>query len=307
MPPQVSYCQSSASHKTLLLSPNSRLKQILRQKYRQNRMKFTKKKLIPLLVFILFGASIFRFLNISMIRSTINSPIHHLDCSSSSSSVCAQNIQDQDPSESNRPTDKEMQFLLEFFRSTVPCNLLVFGHEYKYSSLASLNHGGTTLFIEDILQKTTTIKIAINNNNTRVRRITYNTLASNAYQLLREARENPDCRPSLSSDDDLAKCQLVLTNLPREVYGTVWDMVVVDGPSGARPDSPGRMGSIYTAGVLARRGNTSHVIVHDVDRTVEKWYSWEYLCEENLVASKGRFWHFRIPGATNNTTTFCTT
>jgi uncharacterized protein (TIGR01627 family) len=74
-------------------------------------------------------------------------------------------------------------------------------------------------------------------------------------------------------------------------------VVVVDGPSGAAPEEPGRMGTIYTAAALARAGGAAvDVAVHDVDRSVERWYAWEYLCEDNLVAAKGRLWHFRIAG-----------
>lgn len=73
----------------------------------------------------------------------------------------------------------------------------------------------------------------------------------------------------------------------------------MDGPSGSEPDQPGRMSAIYTAGLIGRIKkrsdiNPTDVIVHNVNRTVERWFAWEYLCDENLVASKGRLWHFRI-------------
>jgi hypothetical protein len=48
------------------------------------------------------------------------------------------------------------------------------------------------------------------------------------------------------------------------------------------------------------------VAVHDVDRTVERWYAWEYLCEDNLVAAKGRLWHFRVAGV-GASDAFCNT
>lgn len=79
---------------------------------------------------------------------------------------------------------------------------------------------------------------------------------------------------------------------------------MVDGPRGDMPEAPGRMAAIYTASMLARAGNAAHVVVHDVDRTIEKWFSWEFLCEENLVASKGKLWNFRITGQSNSTR-FC--
>lgn len=70
----------------------------------------------------------------------------------------------------------------------------------------------------------------------------------------------------------------------------------MDGPSGDMLEAPGRMSTIYTASMLARNGNTTDVLVHDIDRTVEKWFSWEFLYEENLVSSKGKLWNFRLSG-----------
>ncbi|KAK4436866.1 protein IRREGULAR XYLEM 15 [Sesamum alatum] len=319
MPPEVYHSHSLNTPNTPLLSrvaPKSRFKQILHRKYCQGgggRMKFTKRNLVLPLVFILCGASIFRFLNISMVTSSFTShpvalpPIHPHECSSASS-VCGQNISHPRPPPKGRSmsentsslTEKEMRFLWEFLSHRVPCNLLVFGFENQYSSLASMNAGGVTVFLEESFQKTSAIK---SSNNTQVHKIMYTTHASEAYKLLKDARENPNCSPKIYFLK-ASKCNLGLSNLPRLVYDTMWDVVIVDGPRGDRPDSPGRMASIYTASVLARRGNTTHVIVHDVDRMIEKWFSREFLCEENLVSSKGRIQHFQIPEVTN-ATTFC--
>lgn len=95
-----------------------------------------------------------------------------------------------------------------------------------------------------------------------------------------------------------------LTDLPREVYEVKWDVVVVDGPRGDSPQAPGRMATIYSAAIIAREGNTTDVVVHDTDRMIEKWYSWEFLCDENLISSKGRLWIFRIRNE-KNSTSFC--
>lgn len=302
MPPEVTqYCHSLVTPRTPLLShvsPKSRFKH---QKYCQRRMKFTKKKAIPILLFILCGASFFRFLNVSMIANfSISLPYVALhEYCSSASSICSKNISHSQASSSSL-TEKETQFILKLFSQRAPCNALVFGNAHQYSSIASLNAGGVTIFLEDDLDNTSTLKPAA--NNTQVHKIMYDTKASKAYQVLKDARGNPECLPNHAS-----KCNdLLLSNLPQEVYDTMWDVVMVDGPSGDTPDSPGRMASIYTASILARRGNnTSHVVIHDVDRMIEKWFSWEFLCEENLVSSKGRFWHFQILQVTN-ATTFCT-
>ncbi|KAL8464253.1 hypothetical protein ACS0TY_033961 [Phlomoides rotata] len=320
MPPEISHCLPIITPKTPVLSRvPSKSRFILHPKYCQGRMKFTKKKLIPVLVFVLFSASLFRFLNISMIaifsvpqpRAALP-PAHQHECFSASSVRMkdlshplggSENIipPKSRSSSSTNLTEKEMQFLLGFFSQRVPCNLLVFGSEYQYSGIASLNKDGVTIFLEDYLQNTSPIK---SRNNTQVHKIMYNTKASEAYQLLKEARENPKCLPTFHLPE-VSKCNLQLLNLPQEVYDTMWDVVMVDGPFGGTPDSPGRMASIYTASLLARRENVTHVFVHDVDRMIEMWFSWEFLCEENLVSSKGRFWHFQILRVPN-ATTFCT-
>ncbi|KAL3839086.1 hypothetical protein ACJIZ3_023677 [Penstemon smallii] len=195
-------------------------------------------------------------------------------------------------------TEKEMKFLLKFFSNKVPCNLLVFGHEHEYSNVAALNVKGVTVFLQSNPSTTRST------NNTKVYKIAYNTVASEAYKLLKDARENEDCKRDLTLPKG-SKCNLRLSNLPLEVYDTMWDVVIVDGPNGDTPDSPGRMSVIYTTSVLARRGNKTHVLVHDVDRMIEKWFAREFLCEENLVYSKGRFWNFEILGGVANAKKFC--
>ncbi|KAG6633361.1 hypothetical protein CIPAW_12G043500 [Carya illinoinensis] len=81
---------------------------------------------------------------------------------------------------------------------------------------------------------------------------------------------------------------LALTTLPQEVYQHNWDLTLVDGPSGDTPEAPGRMETIYTASMIARSGNTKEVVIHGVHRMIERWFSWSFLCEENLVSSKGK-------------------
>ncbi|XP_073121197.1 arabinogalactan O-methyltransferase 2 [Henckelia pumila] len=218
-------------------------------------------------------------------------PMHKSECSSLSL-ICRKNISHQEDHRkdqlantgSSSLTAKEMRFLLEFFSRRVPCNLLIFGQEYQYSSIASLNAGGVTIFLEDNLQNTSKLK---STNSTQVYKIMYNTLASEAYKLLKDARNSKDCLPNVHLPK-VSKCNLVLSNLPQEVYETTWDVVLVDGPRGDTPDSPGKMTTIYMASILARSGNITSVIVHNVDRMIEKWFSWEFLCEENLCDRSDR-------------------
>lgn len=130
--------------------------------YSRRKMMFSKRKLIPLLVFILSTASIFRLLKITMNTnpSPPLSPMHKSECSSLSL-ICRKNISHQDDhmkdqlanTDSSSLRVKEMRFLLEFFSRRFPCNLLIFGQDYQYSSIASLNAGGVTIFLEDNISK----------------------------------------------------------------------------------------------------------------------------------------------------------
>ncbi|XVF54696.1 hypothetical protein PTKIN_Ptkin05aG0201700 [Pterospermum kingtungense] len=276
-------------------------------------MKFPGKKLLPVLVFILSCISILRLLKIAV---TTNSSSREAALSSSPQQECSSSSEcSKDPS--NAPgvksswhrasanatllTPKEFMLLSDLITHKAPCNLLVFGLQSQYLNLSSANAGGITLFLEDDPDKISEIKA--DSNGTRVYRVHYQVPAKNAYKLLKYARGNPVCAPNTSLLQE-STCKLALTNLPQEVYQLKWDIMVVDGPIGDAPEAPGRMSTIYTASMLARAGKKTDVVVHDVHRTIEKWFSWEFLCEENLVSAKGKFWNFRISGQSNSTR-FC--
>ncbi|CAI9773827.1 unnamed protein product [Fraxinus pennsylvanica] len=310
MPPEVFLCHPLVTPLIPILprasSKSEQSRTVLHNKYCQGRsMVSPKRKLIPVLVFILFIASVLRLLRLTIITSSpslppAGSPLVRQQKCSSSSSTCRNNIS---PANANASilTEKESRFLLDLVSRRIPCKLLVFGLEPQYLSLASLNAGGFTVFIEDNPEKISTMRAT---NETRVYKVEYQNIAAEAYKLLKHARENPDCSPRFHPPK-LSRCKLALTNLPHEVANTKWDVVVVDGPHGDTPVSPGRMAAIYTASILARKGNVTDILVHDVDRMIEKWFSREFLCEKNLVSSKGRFWNFRI-FRESNATTFCT-
>lgn len=288
----------------LLFSPKTRLKKTLLHKY-YIAMKFTKRNIIPLLVFVLSFASILRLIKISVITS-YSSPIF-----SALSLV-------EHPH--NLLMEKEINFLYELVSRKSPCNILVFGLETQYSSqISTINRGGITVFLEDNPAKIKANNSTSNTNSTRIQRVEYQTVARDAYKILKHARQNQKhcyISASDSAKHDLhsnssRKCKLMslVTKVPKEVYEVKWDLVIVDGPDGDKPEAPGRMAAIYIAGVLARRSknkNGTHVLVHDVDRMIEKWFSWEFLCDTNLVSSKGKFWDFNIL-AKPNATTFCPT
>ncbi|CAN6371918.1 unnamed protein product [Urochloa humidicola] len=220
---------------------------------------------------------------------------------------------------------KELALLRSLVAARAPCKLLVFGLSPQLLALATLNSGAgsaasATAFVTDSAEDADAARSLLKGKKAGgraaaaaavVHRVTYRDAASEAWPLLRRARGSPACRRRLGVGAvRKSGCPLALTWLPREVLDARWDVVVVDGPSGAAPGEPGRMGAIYTAAALARAAAAGEaavdVAVHDVDRTVERWYAWEYLCEDNLVAAKGRLWHFRV-GAGGPPDAFCDT
>lgn len=93
------------------------------------------------------------------------------------------------------------------------------------------------------------------------------------------------CRPVqnlLFSD-----CKL---DLPDQLYGVTYDVILMDGPMGYNPSALGRMLTIFTAAVMVRsargRANatTTEVFVHNYERDVEKVYSEKFPCRKNLAA-----------------------
>lgn len=275
------------------------------------RMKFIGKGSIAVLLFTLSIISILRFLWITISASSASRPLpalHHtpLHTCSSASPTCRETTSRAAGAWRNQHhspglTEKEFQLLSNIISQRAPCNLLIFGLEQKLLKLSALNAGGITVFLEDDPAKLRTVKRI--SNTTRMYKVEHQIPAREAYRLLKHARGDPACAPHSKSLEE-STCQLALTKLPQEVYELEWDVVVVDGPSGDKAEAPGRMAAIYTASMIARAGNITNVVVHDTDRTIEKWFSWEYLCDENLVSSKGKLWNFRLIGKSNSTR-FC--
>lgn len=266
----------------------------------------SKKKLPLVLLFFLSAISLFRLLTIIFNSSSSSSPSPLV----SSYNYKTQAAQFNVCSATDDLTQKEFHLLHSIISRKSPCNLLVFGLTGPQSStLSKLNAGGQTVFVEDDEQKLHCYHARSKKNNvlvdmTSIYGVKYPTKAGMAYQVLRLARADPRC-----STLGISGCPLELVSLlPEVVRCTEWDVVVVDGPSGESAGAAGRMEVIYTAAALARRSSVkgADVVVHDIDRMIEKWFSWEFLCHENLVASKGKLWHFKINiKSRSNSTTFC--
>ncbi|XP_022736686.1 glucuronoxylan 4-O-methyltransferase 1 [Durio zibethinus] len=314
MPPEVSHSRAPQITPSVQFSSTTASGTSPKFGRATRRMKFPGKKLLPVLVFILSCLSILRLLKIAITTSHSSSPAADFSSSlqqeCSSPSECSKVLSNA-PGAQTSPhktspnatllTPKEFMLLSNLISRKAPCNLLVFGLQSQYLNLSSINAGGITLFLEDDPYKVSEIKA--DSNGTRIYKVKYRVPAKKAYKLLKHARENPACDPSTSLLQQTT-CKLALRNLPQEVYQLKWDVVVVDGPIGDAPEAPGRMSTIYTASMLARAGKTTDVVVHDIHRTIEKWFSREFLCEENLVSAKGKFWNFRISDQ-SNATRFC--
>lgn len=142
------------------------------------------------------------------------------------------------------------------------CRMLVFGLGNDSPFWCGANRQGRTVFLEDFhpwYEKITTkfpdieaYKVSYPGNITR----------------WKELLEQPG--------------QLSL-ELPEEVSGQAWDVILVDGPRSHRysEEIPGRMSSIYTASTLV--GKNGYVFVHDAQRTVEKTFAQHYLGKQHFV------------------------
>ncbi|KAG9457021.1 hypothetical protein H6P81_001529 [Aristolochia fimbriata] len=184
-----------------------------------------------------------------------------------------------------------------------PCNFLVFGLGHDSLMWSSLNFGGRTVFLEE--DRAWIEQVTSKFPSLEAYHVEYSTKVRDAEDLMKQGREE-ECRAV--GDVRLSKCPLALKGVPSEIYEVEWDLIMVDAPTGYFKDAPGRMGAIWTAGMVARNraeGETD-VFVHDVDRKVEDRFSMEFWCEGYLREQQGRLRHFTIPSHRGSSTKpFC--
>uniref|UniRef100_A0A5B7B9W1 Putative glucuronoxylan 4-O-methyltransferase 1-like n=1 Tax=Davidia involucrata TaxID=16924 RepID=A0A5B7B9W1_DAVIN len=205
----------------------------------------------------------------------------------------------------------EIRVSFDVLQLLSPCNFLVFGLGHDSLMWTSFNPGGTTLFLEEDIRWIH--RILRNGPTLRVHDVHYSTHLSEADELLSSYKSVPHCLPPDVRLHGNTRCKLALSDLPDEVYNKEWDVIMIDAPRGYFAETPGRMAAIFSAAVMARARvspGVTHVILHDVNRKVEREYALEFLCEKYRVKAVERLWHFEIPPTSKllfgtRSTSFC--
>ncbi|MCO5567860.1 hypothetical protein L7F22_021556 [Adiantum nelumboides] len=194
-------------------------------------------------------------------------------------------------------TRAEIMVTLNILKRRGPCNFLVYGLGHDSPLWQALNFGGLTIFLEEDPKWIEEMTKA--HPSLQAFHVTYSTMVLQADSLLAHTRENKQiCSPR---HDDLQRsdCKLALKSLPPLVYSTKWDVIMIDAPRGYFPEAPGRMSAIYSSAVMAmarEKTQSTDILLHDVERPVEKAWGNEFLCSKNRRDAVGKLWHFQLNG-----------
>jgi glucuronoxylan 4-O-methyltransferase len=169
---------------------------------------------------------------------------------------------------------EEYQYLRDRFAARAPCNLLIFGVGKDSHIWQATNAGGHTVFIEHEAEWIAKTREQV--PGIEIHQVVYDTKRSQWKSLL-ERRD-----------------VLFMEDLANDLLSTHWDVIFVDSPQGGHDRRPGRMKSIYTASVLARRSSNVDVLLHDCDRRVEQVYGDRYFGPHLLVKQIRTLRHYRV-------------
>ncbi|XAR63490.1 Glucuronoxylan 4-O-methyltransferase [Bertholletia excelsa] len=252
-------------------------------------------KLLPLCILFSFLLLILLITwSFTPTKQQIQPPTTTSDCTKIPSSLAQALLHYSTSNITPQQTKQEISVTLRVLEKKSPCNFLVFGLGHDSLMWASLNHGGRTVFLEEDAYWIRDIARQLPAMESH--HVAYNTKLPDADRLLSVGLRDEGCR--VVTDPRISKCELVIKGLKKEVYETEWDLIMVDAPTGWHDGAPGRMGAVYTAGLMARNrspNRETRVFVHDVDRAVEDKFSKAFLCEGYLVEEVGRLRHFAIP------------
>lgn len=174
---------------------------------------------------------------------------------------------------------EEYACVLDTILAKAPCNLLVFGVGKDSQLWLRANAGGRTLFVEHEPEWIAETRRRL--PGVEVVQVKYWTKRWQWPLLLELDRVGLDW-------------VLFMRGLPQSVINQRWDIVFVDSPQGGHGQRPGRMQSLYTAAVLARKSAPVDLLAHDCDRTVEAKFCDRYLRGGELINQIRTLRHYQV-------------
>ncbi|XP_021714553.1 protein IRX15-LIKE-like [Chenopodium quinoa] len=197
-------------------------------------------------------------------------------------------------------------------RCSPPCNFLIFGLTHETLLWRALNSGGRTVFLDE--NEYLISKFEQNFTDFEGYDVQYTTKVGKSAELIEHSRihRKGDCRPVQNLL--FSECKLAINDLPNHLYEISWDVILIDGPRGYSAKMPGRMAAIFSAAVMGRsRGGErksgkrkgTEIFVHDYGREVERVFSEEFLCKENLVEVRDSLAHFVVKEMKGESFEFC--
>lgn len=186
------------------------------------------------------------------------------------SEACVRDLIESNPGQG---TFEEYMRVLEVIRARAPAKVLVFGVGKDSQLWSRANRGGRTVFVEHEAEWIARTRAQV--GDAEFVQVRYGTSRWQWPLLLH--------LPWL----------LRMRDLPASVVDERWDVIFVDSPQGGHSRRPGRMKSLVTASLLARRSPRVDVLAHDCDRRVERIYCDRYFAGFERVTQIHTLRHYR--------------